>query len=158
MMNLEVIKTLQVDSPVFKNLKKIPLKYTCDGENVNPPLSIDNIPDKCKSLTIIVDDPDAPVGVWDHWIVWDIKPNKVIPENSIPGIEGINSFQKHHYSGPCPPSGSHRYFFKIYALDKELGLLPFSKKKELEKAMEGHILAAGGIIATYQRKTKKVKV
>jgi len=150
-----MIKTLDITSPAFKHLKKIPSKYTCDGENVNPPLSINNIPKETKSMVVIMDDPDAPVGAWDHWVVWDIKPKKEIKENSIPGTEGINSFQNHHYKGPCPPSGSHRYFFKVYALDKELGLHPYSKKKEVEKAMVDHILAAGGLIATYQRKIKK---
>jgi Raf kinase inhibitor-like YbhB/YbcL family protein len=146
------IRTLDVISSAFSHNKKIPVKYTCDGENINPPLSIPNIPKDCVSMVIIVDDPDAPVGVWDHWIVWDIKPKKEIRENSIPGTEGINSFQKHHYSGPCPPSKMHHYYFKVYALDKELNLPPYTKKKELEKAMEDHILAAGGIIGTYQRK------
>ena len=146
------IRTLDVTSSAFSHRNNIPSKYTCDGENVNPPLHIKNIPKECKSMAIIVDDPDAPVGVWDHWIVWDIKPQKKIKEDSVPGTEGINSFQKHEYSGPCPPSGLHHYYFKVYALDRELKLGAFAKKKDLERAMEDHILAAGGIIATYQRK------
>lgn len=143
--------TLVVTSTKFKDGGEIPKKYTCDGENVNPPLKIQDIPENTQSMVLIVDDPDAPVGTWDHWIVWNIPPKNQIKENSVPGKEGINSFVQHSYGGPCPPSGTHRYFFKIYALDKKLNLNDNVKKPEVEKAMSGHILASGKIVGVYKR-------
>jgi len=137
---------------VFKHNGNIPSKYTCDGENVNPPLDIRGIPEGTKSLVLIVDDPDAPMGMWDHWVVWNIPPKEKIEENTVPGTEGINDFRKHSYGGPCPPSGTHRYFFKVYALDTMLALSPNSRKKDVEKAMTGHMLAKGEIIGLYRRR------
>jgi len=145
------MKELTVNSPAFENNKLIPSKYTCDGDNVNPPLTIEGVPDGTKSLVLIVDDPDAPMGTWDHWIVWNIPPTNKIEENTVPGAEGINDFRKHSYGGPCPPSGTHRYFFKVYALDTKLNLNPNSRKKDVEKAMQGHILAKGEYIGLYRR-------
>ena len=109
---------LELTSSAFKNNEMIPSKYTCQGEDINPELEIKNIPDGTKSLVLIVDDPDAPMGTWVHWVVFNI-PNTVekIKENSMPGVGGINNFGKLNYGGPCPPSGTHRYFFKLYALD-----------------------------------------
>jgi Raf kinase inhibitor-like YbhB/YbcL family protein len=142
---------LFIKSPAFDNDKFIPPRYTCDGDNVNPPLSIEGIPKTTKSLVLIVDDPDVLMGTWDHWIVWNIPPKNKIKEMSIPGVEGLNDFGKHSYRGPCPPTGVHRYLFKVYALDNKLFLDPNSKKKDLEMAMKGHILASGEIIGRYGR-------
>lgn len=130
----------------------IPKKYTCDGEDVNPPLSISGIPSGSKTLVLIIDDPDAPLGTWDHWIVWNIPAvESTLPENTVPGKEGVNSFRRLSYGGPCPPSGTHRYFFKVYALNTELAIGPDSKKKDVEKAMKGHILARGELVGLYTR-------
>jgi hypothetical protein len=147
-----VLKEMVITSAVFENKGFIPSRYTCDGANVNPPLSIEGTPEGTQSLVLIVDDPDAPMGTWDHWIVWNISPTEKIEENSVPGTEGLNSFNKHSYGGPCPPSGTHRYFFKVYALDTKLVLGPNSRKKDVEKAMKGHILAEGEIIGRYKRR------
>ena len=130
----------------------IPKKYTCDDRDINPSLNIEDLPKETKSLALIVDDPDASMGTWVHWVVWNIPPAKEILEDSVPGTEGVNDFRKHSYGGPCPPSGTHRYFFKVYALDTKLELSPNSKKRDLEKAMEGHILAKGEIIGLYSRR------
>jgi Raf kinase inhibitor-like YbhB/YbcL family protein len=145
------MKELTVSSPAFENNNLIPSKYTCDGDNVNPPLIIEGIPEKTKSLVLIVDDPDAPMGTWDHWVVWNISPTNKIEENTVPGTEGINDSRKHSYGGPCPPSGTHRYFFKIYALDTKLDLNSNSRKKDVEKAMQSHILAKGELVGLYHR-------
>lgn len=146
------VKTLlNVSSIAFKSNEFIPVKYTCEGINVNPPLNIDEIPEGAKSLALIVDDPDAPAGVWVHWIVWNIPVVKEIKEDSIPGIEGINSFHAHEYRGPCPPSRTHRYYFKVYALDTLLNISVKSDKKELIEAMENHILAEGEVIGLFTR-------
>ena len=145
------MEKLTITSSVFKNKDVIPAKYTCDGEDVNPPLSVESVPEETESLVLIVDDPDAPMGMWDHWVVWDIPPTIKIEENSVPGTEGLNDFGKYSYGGPCPPSGTHRYFFKVYALDKKLDLPSNSRKRNVEKAMEGHILAKGEIIGLYSR-------
>jgi hypothetical protein len=146
------MKELTITSPAFESKKPIPSQYTCDGDDVNPPLNIKEIPEETKSLVLIVDDPDAPMGTWDHWIVWNIPPTNKIEENSVPGTEGLNDFRKHSYGGPCPPSGTHRYFFKIYALDTKLNLDPNSRKKDVEKAMKNHILAKGELIGLYSRR------
>jgi len=143
---------LEVTSPMFKHNGPIPSKYTRDGENVNPPLNIQGIPEGTKSLVLVVDDPDAPMGTWDHWVVWNIPPKEKIEENTVPGTEGVNDFRKHSYGGPCPPSGTHRYFFKVYALDSVLELSLNSRKKDVEKAMTGHMLAKGEIIGLYRRR------
>ena len=145
------MEKLTITSSVFKNKSVIPAKYTCDGEDVNPPLSVEGVPEGTESLILIADDPDAPMGTWDHWVVWDIPPTKKIEENSVPGTEGLNDFGKHSYGGPCPPSGTHRYFFKVYALDTKLDLPSNSRKRNVEKAMEGHILTKGEIIGLYSR-------
>ncbi len=143
---------LTVKSPMFENNKPIPLKYSCDGEEVNPPLTIEGIPASAKTLALIIDDPDAPRGTFDHWIVWNIPTTGKIEENNVPGIEGVNSAGQRTYVGMCPPSGSHRYFFKIYALDAKVDLKPeATRKKDLEKAMQGHVLAKGELVGTYRR-------
>ncbi len=146
---------LQITSPVFKNNESIPVKYTCDGEDINPPLLIENVPPEAKSLALIHDDPDAPMGTWVHWVLWNISPDTgEIKENSVPAgaQQGFNDFRKHDYGGPCPPSGTHRYFFKLYALDSLLDLSSNAKKGDLEKAMKGHILAQTQLIGLYKRR------
>jgi Raf kinase inhibitor-like YbhB/YbcL family protein len=145
------MKELTVSSSAFENNKLIPAKYTCDGDDVNPPLTIEDTPKDTKSLVLIVEDPDAPMGTWDHWVIWNIPPTSKIEENTVPGTEGMNTARKHSYGGPCPPWGTHRYFFKVHALDTKLGLSPNSNKKDVEKAMQGHILAKGELIGLYHR-------
>lgn len=145
------MKNLIITSPAFSNNNRIPSKFTCSGEDVNPQIDIKGLPEETKSLALIVDDPDCPIGDWVHWIVWNIKPTTTIKENSIPGVQGINDFGKHSYGGPCPPSGTHRYFFKVYALDTLFSLDVHTRKKGFEKAMSGHILAKGELVGTYSR-------
>ena len=146
------MKKLLIKSLAFENNKLIPVKYTCDGANVNPPLTIEDAPEETKTLVLIVDDPDCPTGTFDHWIVWNIPPTtRTIEENTVPGTEGVSSYRKHAYGGPCPPYGTHRYFFKVYALDTQFDLKSSSTKKDVEKAMEGHILAEGALIGLYCR-------
>jgi hypothetical protein len=147
----EDMKVLDISSEVFATHTYIPQRYTCDGENINPPLSIGNIPKEAKSLVLVMEDPDAPIRTWVHWLMWDIPPIKKIKEKSIPGTEGINDFRQHHYGGPCPPSGTHHYHFKIYALDDLLHLNTSTTLHELEKAMSPHILAFGETIALYKK-------
>jgi len=145
---------LKITSPVFDNNGTIPKKYTCDGMDISPPLFIENVPAGAKSLALIVDDPDAPVGTWVHWVLWNINPaTKELKENRVPeGVQqGINDFRKNDYGGPCPPSGTHRYFFKLYALDNVTELNPGSKKADLEKSMKGHIISQTQIIGLYRR-------
>ena len=145
------MKELTVKSPAFEKNKLIPSKYTCDGEEVSPPLTVEGIPKKTKSLSLIMEDPDAPAGLFIHWLVWNIPPTDKIQENSIPGTEGLNTNKKNSYHGPCPPGGTHRYYFKVYALDTLLKLGAFSEKEVLENAMQNHILAYGELIGLYRR-------
>ena len=143
---------LRITSPAFTENQMIPSVYTCQGQDISPALGIQNIPDGARSLVLIMDDPDAPMGTWDHWIVYNIPPMDRIAENSIPGIEVKNSFEKLNYGGPCPPSGTHRYFFKLYALDTLLTPSPKPSKAVIEKAMEGHILGQTQLIGLYKKK------
>jgi Raf kinase inhibitor-like YbhB/YbcL family protein len=145
------MKELTVTSPAFENSKNIPSKYTCDGNDVNPPLNIEGIPKEAKSMVLIVEDPDAPMGLWIHWVVWNIPPTSTIKENSAPGTQGLNTSGKRAYGGPCPPSGTHRYFFRVYALDTVLDLGSNSEKENVEEAIQGHALAKGEIIGLYRR-------
>ena len=146
------MQELKIKSSVFESNKPIPRKYSCDGNDINPPLTIEGIPKEAKTLALIVDDPDAPSGTFDHWIVWNIpaSTNK-IGENTVPGKEGMNSAKQLSYMGPCPPGGTHRYLFKVYALDVELNLGINARKKDVEKAMQGHILSKGELIGLYTR-------
>jgi len=149
-----VLKNMKIESPQFSQNGRIPSKYTCDGEDINPPLKISDVPKSAKSLVLIVDDPDAPMGTWVHWTVWNISPEtREIQENSVPegAVEGITSFGKKGYGGPCPPSGTHRYFFKLYALDTLLNLDSSAEVKDIEQAIEGHILEKAELIGLYQR-------
>ena len=145
---------LRISSPAFDHNGKIPGKFTCDGQDVNPELRISGIPAEASSLALVMDDPDAPVGVWDHWVVWNISPAEVIKEDSVPAgaAQGRNGWGRNEYGGPCPPSGEHRYFFKVFALNETLDLPSGSDKKALEKAMKGKILAQGELIGKYSRK------
>lgn len=146
---------MKITSSAFANNQYIPQKYTCDGENINPPLEISKIPEKAESLALIVDDPDAPRKTWLHWTVWNIDPGiKEIKENSSPknAVEGKTDFGFPRYGGPCPPSGTHRYFFKLYAMDRKLNLKKGASLKELEKEMENHILERAELVGLYKRK------
>jgi Raf kinase inhibitor-like YbhB/YbcL family protein len=142
---------LKLLSPAFRDGEDIPRKYTCEGENVNPALEIAGLPRQTRTLALIVEDPDTGHGVFDHWLVWNIHPNEPIRENDVPGVYGRNGFGKNGYGGPCPPQGKHRYFFHVYALDGELDLPPGSTKKELQAAMQGHILATADLMGQYQK-------
>jgi hypothetical protein len=145
---------LKITSPVFKDNGTIPKQYTCDGKDVNPPLVIEGVPSQAKSLALIVDDPDAPVGIWVHWVVWNIDPmTKGIKENTVPkgAAQGMNDFKRVSYGGPCPPSGTHRYFFKLYALDTVLNISSSTTKIQLEQAMKGHMLEQAQIVGLYKR-------
>jgi Raf kinase inhibitor-like YbhB/YbcL family protein len=146
------IQNIKVFSSAFAANVSIPGKYTCDGTNVNPPLEFEGIPEDAESLVLIVDDPDAPMKTFTHWIVWNIEPVAKIEEDSIPGVEGRNDFKKIGYGGPCPPSGTHRYFFRVYALDRQLELKAGAGRKELEKEMVGHIIAEGELMGKYSKK------
>ncbi|MFZ2603112.1 MAG: YbhB/YbcL family Raf kinase inhibitor-like protein [Candidatus Omnitrophota bacterium] len=143
---------IKIISPEFKNNEFIPLRFTCQGQDINPLLEIDGIPKDAQSLVLIVDDPDAVTGTWVHWVVFDIPVTRSIEEDSIPGKQGINNTGKKIYHGPCPPTGVHRYFFKIYALDKKLNLDEGISIAELEKAMQSHILDKAELIGLYKRK------
>ncbi len=142
---------LTVSSPAFRHNGNVPSKYTCEGENVNPPLEIEGIPEGAISLVLIVEDLDAPRGIFVHWVVFNISPVTIIEENSVPGVEGINSFGNNFYGGPCPPSGTHQYVFAVYALDTTLTLDPTVTKNDVVEAMEGHILAKGELIGLYSK-------
>ena len=147
--------TLRISSPAFKHNEMIPSKFTCDGADVSPALTIEGVPAGAKSLALIVDDPDAPRGTWVHWVVWNISPTvREIREGAVPdgGKQGMNDFRKHDFGGPCPPSGTHRYFFKLYALDAALDLGPNATKAQLEAAMKGHVIGQGELIGRYARK------
>lgn len=144
-------KLLKVSSTAFEHEGMIPAKYTCDGNNINPPLDLEDIPEEAKCLVLIVEDPDAPHGTWVHWLMWNIPVTHHIKENEAHGTEGVNDFRQHHYGGPCPPSGTHRYFFKVYALDRILDLSPRTNKLQLEKAMSENILAFGELVGLYKR-------
>jgi hypothetical protein len=142
---------MKVISSNFEHKGNIDKKFTCQGEDINPSLNIEDIPFSAKSLALVVDDPDAPGGVWIHWIVYNIPIVNEIKENSVPGKELLNSFGKKGYGGPCPPSGTHRYYFKVYALDKKLDLKDDATLDDLKKEMKEHILAKEQIIGLYKK-------
>jgi len=146
------IASLTVSSPAFKDKAPIPSKYTCEGADINPPVEIGNIPEGTQSLVLIIEDPDAPGATFDHWVMWNIPPTTTsIAENSAPGTQGANSTGKNAYKGPCPPSGTHRYFFKVYALDTRLDLPAGADKEAVEKAMKDHVLASGELVGLYKK-------
>ena len=146
---MQNLKKILLRSSAFAENAMIPKKYTGQGVNVNPPLAWENIPNETKSLALIVDDPDAPVGLWTHWLVKNIpKDTKRIEENSIPGEEIINSWEKKGWGGPMPPSGTHRYFFKLYALD--IDNIKANTKNQFYKEVEKHKIAEGHLIGLYK--------
>ncbi len=146
---------MKLTSPAFEPNGPIPSQYTCDGQNVSPPLMIADVPPSAKSLALIVDDPDAPAGDWVHWLVWNIDPKTAeIGEGTVPaGAEqGRTDFGNNRWGGPCPPSGVHHYQFKLYALDATLDLPETATKKDMEKAMASHTLEQFTLVGTYQRR------
>ena len=147
-------KPLKITSNAFRDGGDIPAMYTCDGEDVNPSLIIEQIPHETQTLAIIVEDPDAPKGLYDHWLVWNIPPVRVLEENRIPGISGRNGAGKTGYHGPCPPSGTHRYYFYVFALDIDLDIETGSDKRKLQEAMQPHILAQGTLMGLYTKREK----
>ena len=144
-------QTLTISSSEFENEGNIPSKYTCEGDGINPPLAIAKMPETTKSLAIIAEDPDATKGTFDHWLVWNIPPAESIKENSNAGTAGKNSSGKTGYYPPCPPSGSHRYYFHVYAVDVEIDLKAGADKPSLKKAIEAHIIAEGTIMGRYKK-------
>jgi Raf kinase inhibitor-like YbhB/YbcL family protein len=153
--NLNAASSISITSSSFQAGSDIPAKFTCNGTNVNPELQISAVPNDAKSLVLIVDDPDAPRGLFTHWIVWNIDPKTTrIAEKSAPatGVQGTNDFSKPNYGGPCPPSGTHRYFFKIFALNATLELKPGARRGELDAATRGHVLAQGELMGRYSHK------
>ncbi len=157
---------LSIVSPAFAPNGEIPLKYTCEGEDVSPPLEWSGVPEGTKSLALIVDDPDAPDPkaprmVWVHWVLYNIPASasglpEAVPPGGLPAgtKQGLNDWKRTGYGGPCPPIGRHRYFHKLYALDAILPDLGTPTKKDLEKAMEGHVLAQAELVGTYEKKNK----
>lgn len=150
---------LKLTSTAFEEGGMIPAKYTCDGDNVSPPLAWSGVPESAKTLALVADDPDAPRGTWVHWVVYQIPATeKGLPEN-VPAREtldggarqGRNDFKNTGYGGPCPPSGTHRYFFKLYALDASLDLAPGATTDQLLGLIEGHAVAEGQLMGRYKR-------
>jgi Raf kinase inhibitor-like YbhB/YbcL family protein len=150
---------MEIKSSAFKEGEIIPGKYTCDNIDISPPLVWSQVPAGTKTFALICDDPDAPMGTWVHWVIFNLPGNILELSENVPKSEvlkngakqGRNDFRNIGYGGPCPPGGTHRYYFKIYALDKELDSKPGITKKDLLKAMEGHILASGQLMGRYKR-------
>jgi len=150
---------LKITSPAFEEGGMMPSQFTCDGEDVSPSLSWTGVPEKTKSIALICDDPDAPMGTWVHWVLFNLPPEVTELAEAIPhgdtlangARQGVTSFGEHGYGGPCPPSGTHRYFFKLYALDTMLTIDVKSSKDDLVAAMEGHILSEGQLMGKYKR-------
>jgi len=151
--------SIKLTSTAFKEGEPVPRQYTCDGVNVSPPLEWSGVPKSAKTIAFIADDPDAPAGTWVHWVLYNLPSDNIGMVENLPatenlkagGFQGKNDFGKIGYGGPCPPSGTHRYFFKIYALDSELPLKAGATKAEVEKAMEGHVVAQGQLMGTYKK-------
>lgn len=149
---------MNITSSAFSAGDTIPVIHTCDGDDISPPLAWSNVPENTMSFVLINDDPDAPMGTWDHWIMFNIdgKTNELAENVEVSKLSevrlGRNSWRRNDYGGPCPPSGTHRYFFKLYALDTKLDLPVGSSKQEIEKAMTGHILAEAELMGRYKRK------
>ena len=151
---------MKLTSKAFDNKGIIPPQFTCDGKDISPPLTWSEPPADTKSLALICDDPDAPGKTWVHWVIYNLPPSSRFLPEAVPagskiaagGLQGINDFKKLSYGGPCPPGGTHRYFFKVYALEKMLDLEPGATKAELEAAMKGHILDRGELMGYYSRK------
>jgi Raf kinase inhibitor-like YbhB/YbcL family protein len=143
---------LEISSAAFEGGGAIPSRHSCDGENVSPPLSFAGAPAGTRSLALVVDDPDAPVGTFTHWLAWGIDPDTDgIGEGQAAPREGRNGFGTTGYAGPCPPRGRHRYFFRLFALDTELDLEPGADREQLESALDGHVLESTELMGTYER-------
>ena len=150
---------IKIKSPAFVPGGKIPGKYTCDGMDISPPLAWTSGPGGTKTFALICDDPDAPMGTWVHWVLFNLPADIIELRENVPperelesgAKQGMNDFRKIGYGGPCPPGGTHRYYFKLYALDTEINLEAGATKSELLKAMEGHILAEGQLMGKYER-------
>jgi hypothetical protein len=143
---------MKLNSPAFEHGETIPVRFTCDGSDASPPLQLNDIPEGAASLVLVMDDPDAPGGVWDHWVAYDVVPQEMIDEAvETLGTPGTNSWGRTGYGGPCPPSGTHRYYFTVYSLDTSLGLLPGADKAEVLEALAGHILAEATLMGRYGR-------
>lgn len=150
---------IKIKSPAFVPGGKIPGKYTCDGMDISPPLAWTSGPEGTKTFALICDDPDAPMGTWVHWVLFNLPADIIELRENVPperelengAKQGMNDFRKIGYGGPCPPGGTHRYYFKLYALDTEINLEAGATKSELLKAMEGHILAEGQLMGKYER-------
>ncbi len=143
---------MTLTSPVFAQDEAIPLVFSCDGDDISPELIWSGIPETAVSLVLIMDDPDAPVGTWDHWLLFNMPPDlEGLPQGETAGTDGNNSWNRTGYGGPCPPGGTHRYFFKLYALDTILDLPTGTAKGALEAAMDGHILGQVELMGTYTR-------
>ena len=153
-------KPIRIESSAFREGQPIPAAYTADGRDVSPPLAWSGVPADAASLALVCEDPDAPRGTWIHWVFYDLSPALTgLPEGVPPvekpapgGVHGTNDFGRLGYGGPAPPSGTHRYFFRLYALDSRLGLAPGATRKQLSRAMEGHVRAEGELMGTYSRR------
>lgn len=151
--------TMKLSSSAFKEGEAIPRGYTCDGANVSPPLEWSDVPKNAKTLSLIADDPDAPAGTWVHWVFYNLPAENIGLVENVPltdnlkagGFQGKNDFQKTGYGGPCPPSSTHRYFFKLYAIDSDLPLKAGATRADLEKAMNGHVVGQAQLMGTYRR-------
>ncbi len=154
-------ESMNISSPAFDDHGEIPTKYTCDGNDTIPPLAFDGVPSGAKTLALVIDDPDVPKevnpkGYWDHWVVWNLPADASGVDEGIEpgGVTGKNGWGKNQYGGPCPPDRRHRYFFKLYALDTSLDLPSSAGKKDLEQAMQGHVIEQAELVGTYDRPRK----
>jgi len=155
----DVAMGFQIESDVFEPGGPIPSKFSCDGQDVSPPLSWSGVPEGTSSLALVMEDPDAPAGIWVHWVLYNIPANLKGLSEGVPAeqelangtLSGLNSWRRRGYGGPCPPAGTHRYYFRLYALDGSLGLQAGATKERLSEAMQGHILGQTEIMGTYSR-------
>ncbi len=145
---------MKITSSAFQEGGNIPSKFTCDGSDTSPPLQITGVPAEAKSLVLIADDPDAPSGLFTHWLIWNIPPqtNSIAEGGAPKGVQGTNDFGKSGYRGPCPPPGTHRYSFKIFALDRELELRSSAKRSQVDATMKGHVIAQGELVGRYAKR------
>lgn len=146
---------MKLTSSAFSHSGRIPATYSCDGSDTSPPLAIEGVPREAKSLALIMDDPDAPAGTWVHWVLWNMEPTtSKIAQGTVPhgAQQGVNSWQRKSYGGPCPPSGQHRYYFRLYALSELLSLPSNSTRHDLDRAMKGKVLAQAELLGLYGRK------
>jgi Raf kinase inhibitor-like YbhB/YbcL family protein len=147
---------MKITSPAFSDGGSIPAKYTCDGGDAIPPLRFEDVPENAAALALVMDDPDAPRGTWDHWILWNIPPQTAEVREGVPpqAVNGRNSWGRTGWGGPCPPDREHRYFFCLFALDQKLDLPPGSTKAELKAAMKGHIVDEAQLVGRYDRRRR----